>query len=90
MRKQHGKGNKMIITIASGKGGTGKTLISTSLALSLKDDYGVTLADCDVEEPNAGIFLKPQISGSESVDIMVPVVAEEKCTFCGKCAKVCF
>ncbi|NLL89641.1 MAG: P-loop NTPase [Dehalococcoidales bacterium] len=79
----------MIITIASGKGGTGKTLISTSLALSLKDDYGVTLADCDVEEPNAGIFLKPQISGSESVDIMVPVVAEEKCTFCGKCAKVC-
>ncbi len=79
----------MIISVASGKGGTGKTLISTSLALSLKDDYDVTLADCDVEEPNDSIFLKPQITGSEPVNIQVPVVAEEKCTFCGKCAKVC-
>jgi MinD superfamily P-loop ATPase len=79
----------MIITVASGKGGTGKTLVSTSLALSLKDDYDVTLADCDVEEPNDSIFLKPQITGSEFVNIRVPVIAEEKCTFCGKCAKVC-
>ncbi len=79
----------MIVSVASGKGGTGKTLISTSLALSLKDDYDVTLADCDVEEPNACIFLKPQIAGSEFVNTRVPVVEEEKCTFCGKCAKVC-
>lgn len=79
----------MIIAIASGKGGTGKTLVSTSLALSLNDDYDVTLADCDVEEPNDHIFLKPQMTGSEFVNIRVPVVAEEKCTFCGKCAKVC-
>jgi MinD superfamily P-loop ATPase len=79
----------MIITVASGKGGTGKTLVSTSLALSLKDDYAVTLADCDVEEPNDSIFLNPQITGSEQVNTMVPVVAEEKCTFCGKCAGVC-
>ncbi len=79
----------MIISVASGKGGTGKTLISTSLALSLKDDYDVTLADCDVEEPNAHIFLSPQITGSEFVNIRIPVVAKEKCTFCGKCAKAC-
>ncbi|MDD4924369.1 MAG: ATP-binding protein [Dehalococcoidales bacterium] len=79
----------MIISVASGKGGTGKTLVSTSLALSLKDDYDVTIADCDVEEPNDHIFLKPQITGNEPVNIQVPVVAEEKCTFCGKCAKVC-
>jgi MinD superfamily P-loop ATPase len=79
----------MIISVASGKGGTGKTLVSTSLAFSLKDDYDVTLADCDVEEPNAHIFLKPQITASAPVCIQVPVVAEGKCTFCGTCAKVC-
>ncbi len=79
----------MIISVASGKGGTGKTLVATSLALSLKDDYAVTVADCDVEEPNDSIFLKPVLSGSEPVNILVPVVAEEKCTFCGKCAEVC-
>jgi MinD superfamily P-loop ATPase len=46
----------MIISVASGKGGTGKTLVATSLALSLKDKYGVQLLDCDVEEPNDHIF----------------------------------
>jgi MinD superfamily P-loop ATPase len=81
--------NKMIISVASGKGGTGKTLVSTSLALSLNDDYDVTLADCDVEEPNDHIFLKPQIRGRAFINIRVPVIAEEKCTFCGECAKVC-
>ncbi len=79
----------MIISIASGKGGTGKTLVATSLALSLKDDYKVELLDCDVEEPNDHVFLRPEITGSEPVSIMVPAVDEAKCTFCGQCAEVC-
>jgi MinD superfamily P-loop ATPase len=79
----------MIISVASGKGGTGKTLIATSLALSLKDEYKVQLLDCDVEEPNDHIFMKPNITRSEAVSIPVPKVDEEKCTHCGKCAEVC-
>ncbi|MDD5039126.1 MAG: ATP-binding protein [Dehalococcoidales bacterium] len=79
----------MIISIASGKGGTGKTLVATSLALSLKDNNKVMLLDCDVEEPNDHILLKPVITGSEPVTMQVPVVAEDKCTYCGKCAQVC-
>jgi MinD superfamily P-loop ATPase len=79
----------MIISVASGKGGTGKTLIATSLALSLKDKHQVQLLDCDVEEPNDHIFMKPVITQSEAVSIPVPKVNEEKCTHCGKCAEVC-
>lgn len=79
----------MIISVASGKGGTGKTLVATSLVLSLKDNNKVMLLDCDVEEPNDHVFLKPVITGSEPVHIMVPVVAEDKCTYCGKCTEVC-
>ena len=79
----------MIISIASGKGGTGKTLVATSLALSLKDRDKVQLLDCDVEEPNAHIFLKPVITSSESVYVPIPKVDEDKCTYCGKCAQVC-
>jgi len=79
----------MIVSIASGKGGTGKTLVATSLALSLKDKYKVQLLDCDVEEPNDHIFMKPIITRSEAVSIPVPKVDEEKCTHCGKCAEVC-
>lgn len=79
----------MIISIASGKGGTGKTLVATSLALSLKDRERVQLLDCDVEEPNDHIFLKPVITHSEAVCIQAPRVDEKKCTYCGKCAEVC-
>ncbi len=79
----------MIISVASGKGGTGKTLVATNLALSLKDRLRVQLLDCDVEEPNAHIFLKPKITQSEAVCIPVPVVDEEKCTHCRRCAEVC-
>jgi MinD superfamily P-loop ATPase len=79
----------MIISVASGKGGTGKTLIATSLALSLKDSHKVMLLDCDVEEPNDHILMKPKITSSESVLIPVPKVDETKCTYCGKCAQVC-
>jgi len=79
----------MIISVASGKGGTGKTLVATSLALSLKDTYDVQLLDCDVEEPDDHVFMKPSITHSEAVSIPVPSVDEEKCTHCGRCAEVC-
>jgi len=79
----------MIISVASGKGGTGKTLVATSFALSLKDRSRVQLLDCDVEEPNDHVFLKPTITHSEAVSIPVPKVDEEKCNYCGKCAEVC-
>jgi len=79
----------MIISIASGKGGTGKTLVATSLALSVKGRGKVQLLDCDVEEPNDHVFLKPAITRSEAVTIPVPKVDEEKCTYCGECAEVC-
>ena len=79
----------MIISIASGKGGTGKTLVATSLAISLKDNGKVQLIDCDVEEPNDHIFLKPTFTKKEMVSIPIPKVDEEKCTHCGKCAEVC-
>ena len=79
----------MIISVASGKGGTGKTLVATSLALSLQDRHRVQFLDCDVEEPNAHVFLKPVITSSEAVCIPVPNVDEKWCTHCGKCAEVC-
>ena len=79
----------MIISVASGKGGTGKTLVATSLALSLKGKEKVQLLDCDVEEPNAHIFLRPVISHSEPVFVPVPVIEEKKCTYCGDCAMMC-
>ena len=79
----------MIISIASGKGGTGKTLVTSSLAVSLKSRQKVQVADCDVEEPNAHIFLKPEFNKEEKVCIAVPRVDKGKCTYCGKCAEIC-
>jgi len=78
----------MIISIASGKGGTGKTTIAVNLALSLQEQ-NVQLIDCDVEEPNSHLFLKPSIHQVTSMGIPVPRIDESKCTYCGKCAKVC-
>ena len=77
----------MIISVASGKGGTGKTTVATNLALSLNKDVG--FLDCDVEEPNAHIFLKPHIEKRYSVTIPVPCVDLSRCNFCGRCAQVC-
>ena len=73
----------MVISIASGKGGTGKTTIATSLALYLEN---ARFLDCDVEEPNAHIFLKPEKTEVISVGIPIPEVDETKCSYCGKCA----
>ncbi len=76
----------MIISVASGKGGTGKTTVATSLALSLSN---VQFLDCDVEEPNAHIFLSPFIEEREKVTIPVPRIDEKKCTFCRMCQEAC-
>jgi MinD superfamily P-loop ATPase len=77
----------MIISIASGKGGTGKTTVATNLALSVGPN--VQLLDCDVEEPNAHLFIHPDIRESKPVFTPVPEIDEEKCTLCRKCADIC-
>ncbi len=77
----------MIISVASGKGGTGKTTIATNLARSIGSN--VQLLDCDVEEPNAHLFINPSFEETETVFMPVPEVDEEKCTYCGKCAEIC-
>jgi len=79
----------MIISVASGKGGTGKTLVATNLALALSDGGKVQLLDCDVEEPDDNIFLRLPLNYSQPVYIPVPKIDEDKCTYCGKCAEVC-
>ena len=80
----------MIIAISSGKGGTGKTTVAVNLARTLANaGKPVQYLDCDVEEPNGHIFLKPQITATASVGISVPVVDEAKCTGCRKCAEIC-
>jgi len=77
----------MIISIASGKGGTGKTTIATNLAVALGTD--VNLLDCDVEEPNDHIFIQPTITHTEKVSLKVPQVDMNKCSLCGKCQEIC-
>ena len=77
----------MIIAVASGKGGTGKTTLSIALSLSVEEP--VKLLDCDVEEPNADIFLNLDNISNEVITVPVPIVDNDKCTFCGKCQEVC-
>ena len=77
----------MIISIASGKGGTGKTTVATNLALSIESS--VQLFDCDVEEPNVHLFLNPVIHKKEPVNAPVPEIDLKKCTFCKKCMNIC-
>jgi len=77
-----------IISVASGKGGTGKTTIASNLAALHKNDK-VTLIDCDVEEPNSYLFLKHKIERQWAFKTFIPDVDQEKCTFCGKCSELC-
>jgi len=101
----------MIIAVASGKGGTGKTTVATSLALAIATNgqdaaalpdrsthpvihhpgrgTGLLFLDCDVEEPNAALFLSPRLNHHEEVGILIPKVDLERCTYCGRCAEVC-
>lgn len=85
----------MIIAIASGKGGTGKTTVATNLAISAarttadRKGFSVHLLDCDVEAPNAALFLNPIIDSKKTCSRLLPVIYSEKCDGCGKCAQVC-
>jgi MinD superfamily P-loop ATPase len=80
----------MVITVASGKGGTGKTTFAVNLAYALAQrGERVRLLDCDVEEPNAHLFVKPDFTGKRSVTVPKPVWDATICTFCGECAQAC-
>jgi MinD superfamily P-loop ATPase len=80
----------MNIAFASGKGGTGKTTVAVNLAYFLAySQQQVQYLDCDVEEPNGHIFLKPEIHTRTPAKILVPVIDQDKCTHCGECSKKC-
>ncbi|MDH7488170.1 MAG: ATP-binding protein [Anaerolineae bacterium] len=79
----------MRIAVASGKGGTGKTLVATSLALVASERGRTTLLDCDVEAPNAALFLKPELNRKVAAISLIPEVDAGLCTLCGKCGQVC-
>lgn len=80
----------MVITVASGKGGTGKTTFAVNLAYVLADrGEKVRLLDCDVEEPNGHLFVKPVFSEESDVTVLKPVWEMEKCTGCGECSAAC-
>lgn len=77
----------MRLAVASGKGGTGKTTLAAALALSAPAP--VCLVDCDVEEPNAALFIRPDIHETRAVTVLIPSVDESRCTACGKCGDLC-
>ncbi len=82
----------MIISVGSGKGGTGKTTVSCALAVSMANDPGasdILLADCDVEEPNVHLFLRPSITESRAVNMVIPAFDTDYCDYCGECASFC-
>jgi MinD superfamily P-loop ATPase len=81
----------MVIAVASGKGGTGKTMVAVSLALSAADagNGPVHLLDCDVETPNAALFVRPDLRRNREAGVLVPEIASDRCSLCGRCAEVC-
>ncbi len=80
----------MQIVVASGKGGTGKSLVSLNLALSLSEQMPVTLVDCDAEEPNLHLFsLNEEIKEEQKVFVTIPSWNKELCTYCGLCGEFC-
>jgi len=84
------KENTVRVAIASGKGGTGKTTVAANLAwVGSHDGQSVTYLDCDVEEPNGHIFLKPQLTKRQPIGVPIPRVDEEKCIHCSQCSAIC-
>lgn len=82
--------NDLVVAVASGKGGTGKTTIAVNLALVVYESgWKVQYLDCDVEEPNGHIFLRPEITAKRQVTVNVPQVDLERCTACGLCGEIC-
>ena len=79
----------MVIAVASGKGGTGKTTVATSLALTLSADNPILFLDCDVEGPNAHLMLRPSLAHREDAFLLIPAIDEALCNHCGICAEVC-
>ncbi len=79
----------MRIAVASGKGGTGKTTLATSMAVTLAQDHAVWLVDCDVEAPNAHLFLNPTFNQKSDAVIRIPKIDTQICTSCGICVQVC-
>lgn len=82
---------KSKIAVASGKGGTGKTTVSLNLFYTLQKylDQKIQLVDCDVEEPNIHLFTKGKVKSVTEVNIRIPVIDSDKCTYCGDCATAC-
>ena len=79
----------MKVAVASGKGGTGKTLVAVNLASVVAAVRPTTLVDCDVEAPNAHLFLRPELTEREEVSKKVPSIDERRCTECGACTAAC-
>ena len=77
------------IAVASGKGGTGKTMVATSLAEALAPDHKIQLLDCDVEAPNAYLFLTPTIVDIKPAVIHIPVIDYDQCILCSQCVEIC-
>lgn len=82
---------KSKIAVASGKGGTGKTTVSLNLFYTLQKylNQKIQLVDCDVEEPNIHLFTKGKVKSVTDVNIRIPVIDSDKCTYCGDCATAC-
>ena len=82
--------NSIKIAVASGKGGTGKTTVATNLAwVAAQTGLNVAYIDCDVEEPNGHLFLKPHITSRRVIGRSHPKVDAAKCTHCGLCSEIC-
>jgi len=80
----------MRIAVSSGKGGTGKTTVATNLAVTAaRAGRSVAYLDCDVEEPNGALFLKPRVTQTRAVNVAVPRVDTQRCTGCGQCGQIC-
>jgi len=78
------------IAVASGKGGTGKTFVSTNIFHTLlNNNYKTILVDCDAEAPNAVAFFEAELINKSEVTHLVPVINTGNCTFCGKCHEYC-